>query len=173
MRPALACAVLLAAAGCATQPCDPHADRNIFQVGGCIMGGGYQQRQDALQGRLDQANLARGAAQADLADAMAQRDATAARRAELEATLAGQRVRSQQMQWDLAAVQGRTAQDQQRLQQIQAQLTEVNGELERLRANAPSEELRQRLAAAHSRQDELNRLIRLEAERSLAAVPRD
>ena len=55
MRRVLALAPLLLVSACATQPCNPSADRNIFQVGGCVMGGGYQQRQDALRAQLNQA----------------------------------------------------------------------------------------------------------------------
>ena len=40
--------VLLLSACGPQQNCDPSRDRSIFQVGGCVMGGGYQQRVDRL-----------------------------------------------------------------------------------------------------------------------------
>jgi chromosome segregation ATPase len=173
MRRVLALVPLLLASACATQPCNPGADRNIFQVGGCVIGGGYQKRQDALQAQLNQATASQAEAERALAKARASRDDAATQRAELQATLAAESTRSLRLQRELASVQGSTHADQQRLQQLQAQLAEVNAELEGLRASAPSDAVRRRVASAQRRQDELNRMVQDEVERSRAAAPRD
>jgi len=50
-------------AGCGPQSsCDPARDRSIFQVGGCVMGGGYQQRVDRLSAEAHRAEADRASA---------------------------------------------------------------------------------------------------------------
>lgn len=173
MRRVLALAPLLLASGCATQPCNPGADRNIFQVGGCVIGGGYQQRQDTLQAQLSQAIASQAEADRALVEARTGNNEAATRRAELQAALAAENTRSLRLQRELASVQGGTRADQQRLQQLQAELAEVNAELGRLRTSGPSEAVRQRFAAAQRRHDELNRMVQDEVTRRRMAAPRD
>jgi chromosome segregation ATPase len=154
-----ACALLLAATALAScspqQACDPSRDRSIFQVGGCVVGGGYQQRVDRLAEAADRAEADRAAAEADRRAAEARRDTAASRAAGLRAELASQQTRSIALERDIQAARARGRMDQQRLTQLEQELTSLRAEQDRLRAADTGPQQQQRLQDLRRRQDSL------------------
>ncbi len=143
-------------AGCGPQSsCDPARDRSIFQVGGCVMGGGYQQRVDRLSAEADRAEADRAAAEADRRAAEARRDTAASRAATLRAELATQQTRSIALERDIQAARARGRMDQQRLSQLEQNLAGLRAEQERLRGAPPSPQQQQQLQDLRRRQDAL------------------
>jgi chromosome segregation ATPase len=143
-------------AGCGPQAsCDPARDRSIFQVGGCVVGGGYQQRVDRLSTEADRAEADRVSADADRRAAEARRDTAASRAAGLRSELASQQTRSIALERDIQAARARGRMDQQRLGQLEQDLTGLRAEQERLRAAPPSPQQQQQLQDLRRRQDSL------------------
>jgi chromosome segregation ATPase len=142
--PALGLLAALALAGCANQPCDPNVDNNIFQVGRCVAGGGYQQRVDTLQARLQQAEAEQATAQRQADEARARRDRAAAEQAQLRADLAAERARATRLERDIATARERGRVDRERLAQLEGELGRLQAEQEQLRNAAPGEALRRR-----------------------------
>jgi chromosome segregation ATPase len=143
-------------AGCGPQSsCDPARDRSIFQVGGCVVGGGYQQRVDRLSSEADRAEADRAAAEADRRAAESRRDASASRAAALRADLATQQTRSIALERDIQAARSRGRMDQQRLNQLEQDLTRLRAEQERVRGSPPSPQQQQQLQDLRRRQDAL------------------
>jgi hypothetical protein len=143
-------------AGCGPQAsCDPSRDRSIFQVGGCVMGGGYQQRVDRLSAAADQAEADRAAAEADRRAAEARRDTAASRAAALRAELASLQTRSIALERDIQAARSRGRMDQQRLNQLEQDLTALRAEQDRVRSAPPSPQQQQQLQDLRRRQDAL------------------
>ena len=143
-------------AGCGPQAsCDPARDRSIFQVGGCVMGGGYQQRVDRLSTEADRAEADRAAAEADRRAAESRRDTAASRAAALRADLATQQTRSIALERDIQAARARGRMDQQRLNQMEQDLTSLRAEQERVRGAPPSPQQQQQLQDLRRRQDAL------------------
>lgn len=165
----LALALAAVAAGCAPQDCDPARDRSIFQVAGCVGGGGYQARVDRLSAQLDQAEADRAAAEADLRSAEARRDTAAAQAARLRAAVATQQTRTIALERDIDAARQRTRLDQQRLAQLDRDLASLRAEQDRLRNVPPSPQAQQQLQDLRRRQDTLEQ----QWDRLRAAAPRD
>jgi chromosome segregation ATPase len=148
---------ILLLAGCATQPCDPNADRSIFQVGGCVMGGGYQQRVDTMQANLAGAQAQQADAQRAAAAAAAQRDRSLAEESQLRAELARERARTAQMQRDVAALRDSGRGDRERLAALQAELGALRAEQDRLGSAAPGPDARRRQQALVERRQQVER----------------
>lgn len=127
---------LLIVAGCANQPCDPALDRSIFQVAGCVVGGGYDARLAQLQAQLNEAEADRAGALTLLRQAESRRDAAQARGARLRSELAAQRARSIRLQRELLVAHGRAGLDQARLDQIEAQAATLRARQDALRGGA-------------------------------------
>jgi chromosome segregation ATPase len=163
-RAGWAVAGLLALAGCANQPCDPHADRSIFQVGGCVMGGGYQQRVDVLQAQINQAEAEQAATERNLAAARSRRDSLAVEQAQLRTELAAERTRSARMNREIAALRDRRGADRERVDALEARITQLRAEQDQLRDQMPGETTRRRHEELASQRRTL--------ERSLAEVNR-
>ncbi len=165
MRRAAFLALLAGVAGCATGPCDPTKDKNIFQVAGCEVNGGYQGRLDAKQQDLADAEAAQSRAEAALAKAQGNQDRAVTEKARLQASLADQRVRSARLRNDIAATQSNTRLDQQKLAQLEQKMTELNAEEARLReaaaggadVTAQVQALKQRQRAVEQQWDTLRR----------------
>lgn len=143
-------------AGCGPQSsCDPGRDRSIFQVGGCVVGGGYQQRVDRLSSEADRAEADRAAAEADRRAAESRRDTAASRAAGLRAELATLQTRSIALERDIQAARSRGSMDQQRLTQLEQGLTSLRAEQERVRGAPPSPQQQQQLQDLRRRQEAL------------------
>jgi len=144
--PALIAALIgaLLLAGCAAQPCDPRADRNIFQVGNCVIGGGYQGRVDGLQQRVALAEAEQAQAARDLEVARAQRDSVAAEQARLRNDLAAERTRTARLERDLAQAREAGRLDRQRLAGLENEAARLRREQEALRDAPPTEAVRRR-----------------------------
>lgn len=166
----LAFAAPALAAGCSSpQNCDPSRDRSIFQVAGCVGGGGYQARVDKLSTEADQAEADRAAAEADRRAADARRDTAAAQAARLRADVATQQTRTIALQRDIDAARQRTRVDQQRLAQLQSDLTSLRNEQDRLRGAPPTPQTQQQLQDLRRQQDNLEQ----QWDRLRASAPRD
>jgi chromosome segregation ATPase len=168
LRLAWLAAPALLLAGCGPQQnCDPSRDRSIFQVGGCVVGGGYQQRVDRLSAEADRAEADRAAAEADRRAAESRRDAAASRAAGLRAELASQQTRSIALERDIQAARNRTRMDQQRLGQLEQDLAGLRAEQDRLRAAPASPQQQQQLQDLRRRQETLEQ----QWDRLRAATP--
>lgn len=157
-------AAVLALAGCAGQTCDPRARDNIFQVGACAIGSGYQTRLDALRAEASRAEGEQAEALRERDLAQGRRDRLATEQAQLRADLAGERARSARMAGELAALRDRRGADRDRVAALDASLAGLREQQERLRAEAPGE-------AARRRHEELAAQRRT-LERSLSEVNR-
>ena len=162
-------ALVLVLGGCTAQPCDPRADRNIFQVGNCVIGGGYQQRVDTLQVRLDQAEADQATARRDLDAARARRDGASAEAAELRVVLANERARTVRLEREIVAARESGRINRQRLGELEADLARVRQEQDALRGAAPgdsvrrrSEDLSRQRQAIEGSLGDMNRMLRRE-----------
>lgn len=135
---------LLLLAGCAAQPCDPRADRNIFQVGNCVVGGGYQQRVDVLQQRVEVAEAEQAAAARELDAARARRDGVAAEQARLRNDLAAERTRTARLEREIGQAREAGRLNRQRLAGLESEAAQLRQDQEALRNAPPTEELRRR-----------------------------
>ena len=156
-------------AGCSPQTCDPSRDKSIFQVAGCVTGGGYQQRVDRLSTQADQAEVDRAAAEADRRGAESRRDTAASRAAGLRAELASQQTRSIALERDIQSARQRSRVDQQRLGQLEQDLTSLRAEQARLRGAPASPQQQQQLQDMRRRQETLES----QWDRLRASAPRD
>jgi len=164
MRQIAAIGVLLLA-GCAAQPCDPRADRNIFQVGNCVVGGGYQGRVDVLQQRVTIAEAEQAAAQRELDTARGRRDTVALEQARLRSDLAAERTRTARLEREIGRAREAGRGNRDRLAQLEGEAARLRQEQEALRDAPPSDALRRR-------SDELSRQ-RQALEGSLADMNRE
>jgi chromosome segregation ATPase len=137
-------APFLLLAGCAAQPCDPRADRNIFQVGNCVVGGGYQSRVDVLQQRVAVAEAEQAAAARDLEAARARRDSVAAEQARLRNDLATERTRTARLEREIGQARDAGRLNRQRLAELEGEAARLRQEQEALRNAPPTEDLRRR-----------------------------
>ncbi|CAH2603857.1 conserved protein of unknown function [Rhodovastum atsumiense] len=171
MKRSAVLALTLGLAACANQPCDPHRDRNIFTVGGCLVGGGYQARVDQLQVDLAQVEQERNAAEQDARAAMARRDQAAAAQARLRVDIADERARVLMLQQSIASARSRAGADQKRLAQLQQDLGQLRGEQERLQAEAATRpDAPPRLREEQQQQQQRVRALE---QAVLRAAPRD
>jgi len=169
LRLTFSLALPFALAACAPQDCDPSRDRSIFQVAGCVTGGGYQQRVDRLGAQADRAEADRAAAEADRSRAEARRDTAASQAARLRADLASQQTRSIALERDISSARQRARMNQQQLGQLEQDLAALRAEQERLRATPASPAAQQRLQDMRRRQETLEQ----QWDRLRAAAPRD
>ncbi|MGX9964300.1 hypothetical protein ACVFYP_13300 [Roseomonas sp. F4] len=156
----LALPLLLLIAACANQPCDPRADRNILQVGNCVLSGSYQQRVDSMQARLSQAEADQRLAADQLAAARRGRDAVEVERAQLRSDLASERLRTTQIERDIAAARARGNVNRDRLAAIEGQLATLRAEQEALRNQQPGPETQRQLADVQRRRQALEGTFR-------------
>src|ERR1700759_4680615 len=112
MRHLLVLAVPLTAAACAAGPCDATRDNNIFTVGNCVMGGGYDRNLDLRRRDLFIAGTEANAASYDANRAGQRYQATAAEAAALRNRLASDQARTAQMQRRIANARGQAGADQ-------------------------------------------------------------
>ena len=160
-------AVLLA--GCSGQSCDPSRNRDIFTVTGCVVGGGYGQRADALETQAAQAAADRDAAQVALAAAAGRRDRLAEDEARLRGELADQRLQAIDLQRRVAAAQAGQRANREQLRQMQEDIAVLRQRQEALRSQSlPPAVLRQQIQELENQREALQRRYRQLVE----AIPR-